>query len=270
MATRAPEGDRSSDATVPPRRGHGPRDLRSTVLGPATTQPASSSGGGFQVRGLVLLDSAGRDPVNIYALHFGDEGIGLVGREGNPPRVLPWTSVATHAVEPWGGGTIPIRWVRTGQSGRSASPGSGDSVQARRERREGAVRSRRGRPLPYVDAGALIHIRTPSGTYRFLLPKADPVALDDRISAIAVRHRGSAAASSVTRAHPTGVARPRHGAGWERWQPILVVMLVVVVAAAVTLILLQSSGAVHLPFLGGTGSGAPPARPRVLVSPIGL
>ena len=43
---------------------------------------------------------------------------------------------------------------------------------------------------------------------------------------------------------------------WSKIQPYLVVLLIVFIATSVTLILLQSSGAIHLPFLGGANSGS--------------
>lgn len=259
--------------------------------GPAEATEAAS----FELRGLVLLDSSGNQPVVVYALHFGDDGIGLVGREGSSPRVLPWASVSAHAVEPWAGGAIPRWWVDTaGHDGLGgADPhrsdghegdGPASAVEPHREavathgkgREDRAVRAiggdRAGRArdaddqLPHVAAGVLIDIQTPSGTFRFLLPRADPATVAERITAIAIRHRGSAGASSVT----TALGAKRYGrrsgraaTGWERIRPFLVVILVVVIATAVTLILLQSAGAVHLPFLGGT-SGASVIDPHVL------
>lgn len=54
-----------------------------------------------------------------------------------------------------------------------------------------------------------------------------------------------------------GEATPpaRAATGLERWQPVLVVLVALVLATAVALVLAQSAGAIHLPFLGGTGGG---------------
>ena len=113
--------------------------------------------------------------------------------------------------------------------------------------------------FPMSMPGPLIDIQTPSGTFRFLLPGADPATVAERITAIAIRHRGAAGASSVTTAlgaRRYGRRSGRAATRWERVRPLLVVILVVVIATAVTLILLQSAGAVHLPFLGGTGGAS--------------
>jgi hypothetical protein len=274
------------------RRPEGPAE----PAGPGgTAEPAGTAdavevaeGETFELRGLVLLDSSGNYPVVVHALRFGDDGIALVGREGSPPRVLPWASVSTHAVEPWMGGTIPRWWVKSaGHHGADgAEPRRSDGhlvarpVSAVEPHREavateshgqedqdvrGGTTARRARAdgaddqLPHVEAGALIDIQTPSGTFRFLLPRADPATVAERITAIAIHHRGAAGASSVTTA--LGVRRRgrrsgRPATGWERVRPILVIVLIVVIASAVTLILLQSTGAVHLPFLGGTGGAS--------------
>ncbi len=260
-------------------------------LGASAPSPAGPAGvaqsASFELRDLVLLDSSGNHPVVVYALRFGDDGIGLVGREGSSPRVLPWASVSAHAVEPWTGGTIPRSWVDTAGRGGTGGTGGADShrsdghqdgpapaVEPHREavatdgngREDRAARAIGGDraggadgpddQLPHVEAGALIDIQTPSGTFRFLLPRADPATVAERITAIAIRHRGAAGASSVTTAlgaRRYGRRSGRAATGWERVRPLFVIILVVVIATAVTLILLQSAGAVHLPFLGGTG-----------------
>ncbi|MGB7052597.1 MAG: hypothetical protein WBG41_13605, partial [Acidimicrobiales bacterium] len=104
-ASSVTEGGHSLDASAP------------SPAGPAGVAQSAS----FELRDLVLLDSSGNHPVVVYALRFGDDGIGLVGREGSSPRVLPWASVSAHAVEPWTGGTIPRSWVDT--AGRGGTGG---------------------------------------------------------------------------------------------------------------------------------------------------
>jgi hypothetical protein len=113
----------------------------------------------------------------------------------------------------------------------------------------------------------VIAIQTPFGTYRFLQPGGDPNQLSNRITDFAVRHQGLSGVPSVTT-----VARPRRGndrrqgsrsahtapdatSPWPKVQPYLVVALLLLIGTAVTLILLQSAGAIHLPYLGGAGSG---------------
>ena len=119
-------------------------------------------------------------------------------------------------------------------------------------------------PLPRVEAGALIGIQTAYGTYRFLYPGGDPAELSRRVTEFAVRHQGPGAASSVTRVVSWGQdverrqsSRPApRPVGWTRVQPYLILLVVVFVGVVVTLILLQSAGTIHLPLLGGSGSGA--------------
>ncbi len=267
----------------------GASSLGSSAPAPEPSETATPSAPEpFELRGLLLLDSAGNPPVVVHALAFGDDGIGLVGRQGDAPRVLPWSSVSAHAVEPWAGGPIPEWWVDPGLPPRSPPHGRTEeanghplgavepvrepAIRGGRDRRGGHDRRAGHRSLPHVEAGALIDIRTPSGTFRFLLPHADPGLIAVRITSIAVRHRGLSGASSVTTALGVGARRSlfarlgRPGTvGWARVQPVFVMLLMVVIAAAVTLILLQSAGAVHLPFLGGAGSTgeglpAPPGR----------
>jgi hypothetical protein len=219
------------------------------VGSPATPAPLP-----FRLDGLLLLDSAGNDPVAIDALTFGDEGIGVVRSPGELPRVLPWSSVANHVVEPWAGGIIPEWWVDP-ELNRPQAP----------VERSGVVTdpAATNRALPHAEAGALIAVQTPYGTYRFLLPRGDPKTLSDRITAFAVRHRGPSGASSVTtvvRPEPGARRHRRSGSAapsswWSKAHPFLVVALILFIAAAVTLILLQSAGTIHLPLLGGSNPG---------------
>ena len=201
---------------------------------------------------LILFDTAGNDPVAIEAVVFTDEGIGVVRTPDSQPRVLPWSAVATHVVEPWSGGVVPAWWVAPQPRPNSVTP---------LEVADGLVADRR--PLPVAEPGAVIAIQTPFGTYRFLRPGADPIELSNRITDFAVRHQGLSGVPSLT-----VVARPVRGndrrqgsrarpvvSRWARAKPYLVVALVVFLVAAVTLILLQSAGVIHLPYLGGTGPG---------------
>jgi hypothetical protein len=48
---------------------------------------------------------------------------------------------------------------------------------------------------------------------------------------------------------------PKREISWSKVQPFLVVALILFLAAAVAIILLQSAGTIHLPYLGGVGSG---------------
>lgn len=242
-----------SDAETPP----------AARAAPPTGQPAVSSvpsGPELRLEDLVLFDTEGNDPVVIDAVVFTDEGIGVVRTAGSEPRILPWSAVATHVVERWSGGIVPGWWV-------APQPRPEDVLSP-----AGAVpATATERHLPEVGPGAVIAIQTPFGTYRFLRPGADPIELSNRITDFAVRHHGLSGVPSVTM-----VARPVRGndrrqgtrarpavSPWARAKPFLVVALVVFLVTAVTLILLQSAGVVHLPYLGGSGSGlVPPVRIR--------
>jgi hypothetical protein len=230
---------------------------------PASGAPSARVGlQPLRISGLLLLDSAGNDPVRIEAMVFSNEGIGVIRSPGDAPRVLPWPSVAAHVVERWGGGAIPDWWVdpELNGSGGPQPPASGPGQR------------RAGRSLPEAEPGAVIGIQTPFGTYRFLFPGGDTNDLSNRITDFAVRHQGLSGVPSVTL-----VARPRRGTdrrqgsrsapsvpGWHRVRPYLVIALVVLLAVAITLILLQSAGTIRLPYLGGatpgTVVGAAPSR----------
>jgi hypothetical protein len=228
-------------------------DRRRPTVGPAPRT--------VRLQGLVLVDTASTEPVAVEALLFADDGIGVIANRGERPRVLPWASLTAHAIERWGGGEIPGHWMAADDEGSHPDLWAGPAVAPAPP------------PLrPRVEAGALIGIQTPYGTYRFLHPGSDPTDLSRRVSAFAVRHQGPGAASSVTRVVTWGqdVERrqrerlPAKPAGWARTQPYLVVLLVVVLAVVVTLILLQSAGVIHLPLLGGSGSS-----PSSSAGPIG-
>ena len=203
------------------------------------------------VTGLLLLDPHGYDPTVVDSVVIDDRGISVVRRRGDQPRLLPWESVVAHAVEPWGGGVIPAWWtdpVRQRPDAPAPVPG-GPAASL-------VVEADTGRRLPHAGAGALISVQTRSGTYRFLRSGADPTDLGRRCRRL--RRAAPGADRDVDGHHrraPAAAPRPPDRLG--RVRPYLVVLLVVVVVTAVTLILLQSSGAIHLPFLGGGASSAP-------------
>ncbi len=228
--------------------------------GPDKAQaPVPPVGAGLDVLrldGVLLLDAVGNDPVAIEAITFADEGIGVIRSPGDGPRVLPWSFVSAHVVERWAGGVIPEWWV---DPQLNRADGGDRQVAAAVPHPGGA-----SRVLPHAEPGAVIAVRTPFGTYRFLHPGADPNDLSNRITDFAVRHQGLAGVPSVTT-----VARPRRGndrrqgsrsshttsSSWSKVQPYLVVALILLIGTAVTLILLQSAGVIHLPYLGGTSPG---------------
>ena len=204
---------------------------------------------------LLLLDPHGYDPTGVDSVVVNDLGFGVIRRRGEAPRLLPWGSVVTHAVEPWGGGVIPDWWV-----GAVEGPGEGPVLVPELASSQPMDHLPAHRHLPHAEAGALISIRTRTGTYRFLREGADPVDLAARIGAFAVRQQGPTGLSTVTTVAPARLRRDYDGrSGWVRVRPILGVLLVVIFITAVTLILLQSAGVIHLPFLGGTPLSAPPA-----------
>ena len=155
------------------------------VSGPPAAHPQE-----FTLEGLLLLDSDDNETVAIETLSFSDNGIGVVKARGEQPRVLPWSSVITHVVEPWSGGVIPEWWVDPELNRRGASVNPVNSVTD-----PGATNRPRAGPEP----GALIGIQTPTQTYRFLLPGGDAREITRQVASFAVRFQGPTGASSVTR-----------------------------------------------------------------------
>ena len=212
--------------------------------------PAGPTPPTVRLEGLVLLDTAASEPVAVEAVLFADDGIGVIRTRGERPRVLPWSSLSAHAVEKWVGGEIPAGWLQ-------------QDPESRQEPWIESPPPTLPRSSPRVDAGALIGIQTSYGTYRFLYPGGDPAELSRRVTEFAVRHRGPSGASTVTRVVAWGQDAERRQAdrpaprpvGWHRVRPYLVVLLLVFLGVVVTLILLQSAGSIHLPLLGGSGSG---------------
>jgi hypothetical protein len=245
-----PPGEQGPPLAVAP----GSDDRRPTVPD-RSGAPAGHPLEPFRIHDLLLLESHRGNPVEIDTLSFDEEGIGVIRSRGDRPRVLPWASVLTQVVEPWQGGIAPEWWVDPELNRSESMEKSLGSVTD-----PGAT----SRSLPHVEPGAVIAVRTASGTFRFLLPGGDPRTLAREISAIAVRKRGPSAASSATRVVAWGEdverrkveRKPSRRLTWSRVQPFLVVALILFIATAVTLILLQSAGVVHLPYLGGNGSGA--------------
>jgi hypothetical protein len=223
------------------------------AAGPSgTSGPAPAP---LRIERLLLLDSAGSDPVPIDALVIDDDGIGVVRSRGGRPQVLPWPSVSAHVVERWAGGAIPEWWVDPELNRNDQGGGPPPTVVDPRSN---------VRALPRTEPGVVISVQGPFGTYRFLARGGDPDALSRRITDFAVRHQGLSGVPPVTT-----VARPRRAgdrrqgtrvanqrSGWSRVRPYLAVALIVFIAVAVTLILLQSAGTIHLPYLGGSSPGA--------------
>ncbi len=164
-------------------------------------------------------------------------------------HLLPWTSIVTHVVEPWSGGIIPEWWVDP-ELHRPGATGEPDRV---------ATDPSAGARAPvHAEAGALVSLRTPMTTYRFLVPGGDAAVLAARIAQLATVHLGPAAAPTATTARlpdlPRGRA-PERPAWYRRLRAAVAVVTVLVVVVVATLVLLQSAGRIHLPVLGGAGPG---------------
>jgi hypothetical protein len=216
----------------------------------------------FRLEHLILIGATGTEPVSISAMTFGHDGIGVIRYAGELPRVLPWSSVTAHAVEPWQGGAIPEWWVDPELNRAEAA-----DVPTGLVLDPGAT----SRPHLHTESGALIVVQTSTGVYRFILPGGDARSLAGRVTAFVLRYHGPGGAPTATRAVAWGtdVERrkserpPAKPARWLRIRPYLTVLVVLLVVAVITLILLQSAGTVHLPFLGGSGSsGGAPLRTR--------
>ena len=149
----------------------------------ATPQP-------FSLVDLLLLDPDDNEAVAIDVVTFSSDGIGVIRTRGERPRVLPWSSVITHVVEPWSGGVIPEWWVDPELNRRGPAAGQVDAVTDPRAT---------NRARPGSEPGALIGIQTPTQTYRFLLPGGDAREISRQVTAFAVRFQGPTGASSVTR-----------------------------------------------------------------------
>jgi hypothetical protein len=107
--------------------------------------------------------------------------------------------------------------------------------------------------------GALVTYRTLRATYRFGVPRADPGALGRLVEKFGEGYVSGRVAPAPDVAPPAPAPSPVEERV-RRLRPVLVVVLVVALALMVTLILLQSAGVIHLPWLGGNGSGGPSGR----------
>jgi len=183
-------------------------------------------------------------------------------------HLLPWASIVTHVVEPWSGGIIPEWWVdpelhRPGDTGELDHVATDPSVGAR--------------PPVHAEPGALVSLRTPMTTYRFLVPGGDVGVLAARIAELATVHLGPAAAPTVTTITTATTVRlpkrsrdrtPEPPAWYRRLRVAVTVVTVSVVVVVAALVLLQSAGRIHLPILGGAGPGviAPVAAPAARIA----
>ncbi|MGH9096755.1 MAG: hypothetical protein ACRDWB_04960 [Acidimicrobiales bacterium] len=230
-------GDGDSEVTTPP-------ETSGAVGTPSEPEP-------FALDGLILLsDGNAPQPVDGIRLTFDDQGVGVVHSPDEPPRLLPWSSLIAHSVEPWSGEVTPEWWVdpefnRTGE-------GIGDDHDV-----IDPVATERSSSL--TRAGALISLRTGLATYRFLLPGGNVDELRPRVGVFALHHQGRSDSSSTATVFagrsPGQGGRSSPGLTWMRLRPALIVVLVCFLLTAAILIVLQSAGTVHLPFLGGANSG---------------
>jgi hypothetical protein len=232
----------------------GARNSGRPAIAPPDVEP-------FHIDGLLLLSPHGGDTTQVdgITLTFDDQGVGVIRVRGESPRILPWSSLATHVIEPWTGDLEPEWWVDP-ELNRTANDNSkGDAAIDPRST---------SRPPLHAAPGALISLQTPFATYRFLLPGGRVEELTPRIAALALSHQGPAGAPSVTTVVPGPSSNPKHGHSrrgdyaaeqttttWSKVQPILVIALSVFLVTAATLVLLQSAGTIHLPYLGGANPG---------------
>jgi hypothetical protein len=215
--------------------------------------PGEGGGGApppsFRLDGLLLLSNDATNPLHLegISLVVDEQGV-QVSTATDRPRVLPWSSLSTHLVEPWTGEVTPEWWVDPGLN-RTEDPYQDVEV---------TDPEATNRALPHLEAGALISLRTPFATYRFLLPGGDAAELGPQMAALALDHQGPSGVPTVTTvvASPLApAAEAPTGLTWRQVQPVLVVLLIVFLVTAVVLILLQSAGTIHLPFLGGANPG---------------
>jgi hypothetical protein len=210
----------------------------------------------FQLEGLVLLSSDGSAPLQVdgITLTFDDEGVGVIHSPEEQSRLLPWSSLIAHVIEPWSGGITPEWWVDPELNRTGEGVGDDDEIIDP----DATDRSR-----PHTGSGALISLRTMFATYRFLLPGGDADQLRPGVAAFAFGHQGLAGSSSTTTvfAHPSpgeggrGAAGGTTGLTWVKIRPVLTVLLILVLLTMAILIVLQSAGSIHIPFLGGANSG---------------
>jgi hypothetical protein len=193
-----------------------------------------------------------RRAVSGVAVAVDASGVTLASTATHVPRVLPWSALETYVVEPVD--ATPARWwedpeLRDPEDPERGGPEGVTPRPAPPRRRQDLVRG------SAAQRGSLVSLRTAAGTYRLLVPGADSDALAARLRPLAAAHLPPEALPTVTTA-VRPAATPAAPTTWQRVRPVLAVLAAVLAAAAITVILLQSAGAVHLPFLGGTGPTA--------------
>lgn len=222
-----------------------PPEISGGVADPSPPEP-------FELNGLVLLssDSHVPQPVEGITLTFDDQGVGVVHSPEGSPRLLPWSSLIAHAVEPWSGGVTPEWWVdpefnRTGEG----IGDDGDIIDPVATQRSSSP----------TRAGALISLRTMFATYRFLLPDGNANEIRPKVAAFTAIHLGPKGSPETTTVFAPRAPGKDHRSGqgltWARVRPAVTVLLVAFLLTAAVLIVLQSAGSIHLPFLGGANSG---------------
>jgi len=235
---RTAPGSTASDRTAPARSARDPG-------------PGPDPHGSVVIRDVLLLGPRDGTAATVAGIALEVDGRGVtVSMPPDPTEhLLPWSSILTHVVEPWSGGIIPEWWVDP-ELHHPGDTGGLDRV---------AIDPSVGARAPaHAEPGALVSLRTPTTTYRFLVPDGDAGVLGARIADLAIVHHGPAAVSTVTTARlpeSRGGRTAQRPTWYRRLRAVVTVVTVLIVAVVATLVLLQSAGRIHLPILGGAGPG---------------
>ncbi len=195
-----------------------------------------------------------RRAVGGVAVSVDANGVTLASSATHVPRVLPWSALATYVVEPVG--ASPQRWWEDPELRHPDDAERGGPEGAAPGPTSARPRQRAGDGRAAQQPAALVSLRTAAGTYRLLVPGTDSDALAARLRPLAAAHLPPEALPTVTTAATPLAAPSPERTRWQRLRPVLAVLAAVLATAAITVILLQSAGAVHLPYLGGTGPAA--------------
>lgn len=207
-------------------------------------------------------------------------GVGRIGTGGGEaPEGPPSRADPAGNVDDQGSDVAGARFDRVTLFVDSAQAGIGPlAVQADLHgltlRRRGTADTRR---LPWARVvavgvaeeagGAVLTVRTDRSGYRMHLPGVDRAGVIAALTPLlspppAARPAATAPATPPVEAVPEVPIPPAAApTTFERIRPLLTVLLVLAVAAMVALLLADSTGAIHLSWLGGSGARTPGAAP---------